>query len=242
MISSVLYIGTGLDVGVTKYFSEVEKFVFIDTLPRSEFDRPNYYEPLFYSDNFYPKLVQNFKSNGFYIFDTKILDPNYHNKIFNFKQWILHKVFRFRLPNFINPTVLHLRNDKTNQIVKYYISTNIQTNMCKELEKDIRETDALIVSGYHPNTKVFDFFDIPKKFYGAVSTYFGNDEEDESDKNNIISYMYKNENLVSKYISEYYLIDFEILMNYGQFGNIKELHEKSKNIRQNQEDNIDVSN
>ena len=53
-------------------------------------------------------------------------------------------------------------------------------------------------------------------------------------------FIYKNENLVSKYFSEYYLVDFEILMNYGQFGNIKELYEKSKSIRQNQEDDIDI--
>ncbi len=233
MISSLLYIGAGVDVSVTKYFSQVEKFILVDTQPRSEFDRPGYFEPLFYRKRFYNLLTKNFTEYGFYLYDIKILDIGYYNKIFNWKQWIYYKLFKCMLPQYINPTLLYFRNDETNQIVKYYISTNFQHNMCKELNRDILESDGIIVSGHHPNIKLLEYFDTPKKFYGSTSTYFGYEVGDEDPDDNIVTFSYKNPLETFKYFSEYHLIDFENKLYHGEYKNINELDLTRRQITKN---------
>ncbi len=228
MISSLLYIGAGIDVDVTKYFPQVEKFILIDIQPRSEHDRADSFDPLFYRDRFYPKLIESTKTNGFTLIKTKILDTQYYNKIFSLRQKIYYTIFRYQMPKYINPTLLTFRNDSTNQTIKYYISTNIHSNMNTELERDIRESDGLIVSGHNPNDKLLEFIDIPKIFYGSNTTYFGNDYEydpEDSDYKNIISWLYKNSDQSSKYFSEFNLVDFPNKNLLGTFSTIQKLDE-----------------
>lgn len=132
------------------------------------------------------------------------------------------------MSKFINPHIFYFYNDKTNQKVKYYVSTNIMYNMYMELEKDIRETDALIVSGYHPNNKLFDYFDIPKIFYGSTTTYFGSEEASDS---TIITWLHENLSHTIKYFSEYHLVNFLTNESVGTYNNIKELNESNKLIK-----------
>ncbi len=237
MIASLLYIGAGTDVQVVKYFPQVEKFVFIDTQPRSEFDSVNSYEHLFYRKRFCPELISNLETNGFILKKVTTLNNYYYKSIFNFKQMIYFKFIKFRLPEYINPTVLLFQNHHTNQIIKYYVSTNILTNMCKELEKDIRESDGLIVSGYHPNDILFQYMDIPKKFFGSTTTYFGHDRDD-GESNTIIEKLYTNPQYFSKYFSEYHLIDFENCRSIGEYKNIQDLYQNSCLIKLKEPDDF----
>ncbi|MEI6237225.1 MAG: hypothetical protein WCP03_01310, partial [Candidatus Saccharibacteria bacterium] len=57
-----------------------------------------------------------------------------------------------------------------------------------DLANDIKEADALIVSGYFPHKKILNYFDGPKKFLGYSDTIYDLDDDkylDDEDKNNI---------------------------------------------------------
>jgi len=53
--NKILYIGAGLHMDPLHHFQYTKEFVFIDTLPRSEFDTNNFYLG-FYSNNFIDNL------------------------------------------------------------------------------------------------------------------------------------------------------------------------------------------
>ena len=64
--------------------------------------------------------------------------------------------------------------------------------MCATLQKDIEDADALIVSGYHPNIKLLEYFTKPKIFIGYSGTYY-NVDENNGDVSTIISVLHQSE-------------------------------------------------
>ena len=195
-IHKILYIGVWHHIKPVIHFPNVKEFIFIDTQPRSEWDQ-HVFEPVFYRDNFYQELINKCAKYNFILQDTFEFDKSYHQKIMTEEQ-----KKEFNIPEFINPTLLTFINHETRQVIKYYISTNIIYNMTDQLSIDIAESDAMIISGYFPNIKVFDYFDKPKVFIGYDMTYYGFNEDPDDD--DIINYLYNN--LDIKYFSDYYLI------------------------------------
>jgi hypothetical protein len=146
MPKKLLYFGTWDHIDPVIHFPLIKEFVFIDTQPRSEFDRENIFETCFYRHKFYDNLVIKCKSYDFILNQTTVLDPDYYKKIGADSSY-----------DNVNPTLLTFYNYKTKQTIKYYISTNILYNMCPNLEYDIMSADGLILSGYHPNEILFSY-------------------------------------------------------------------------------------
>ena len=104
-----------------------------------------------------------------------------------------------------NPGMLIFTNNKTSQIEKYYISTNVKLNMCERLEADIRESWGLIIAGYHPNKIILDYISKPIKLYCYTGTcYYLNDEEVD-DFDNLIYWTYNNADKVKIFFNELYV-------------------------------------
>ncbi len=204
MITSIINIGSGLDIDFIKHFPQVEKFILIDTLPRANPDSTNSFDSIKYNNNFFRNLVVKFNSIGFVLKDKKIIDTKYHNKILSLRQKIFYWFYSNLLPEYINPTVLYFLSNQSNQLVKYYISTNIMTNFVSELESDVRNCDGLVLNGYIPDSKILGYFDHPIKLFGYTNNnYISNDKHFDD---NIISFMNKFPSKISKYIDEIYAV------------------------------------
>ena len=158
--NKLLYIGANTHLAPVRHFPNTKEFVFIDTQPRSEFDKENIFETCFYRHRFYKRLLRTLSQYGFILLSTTVLDKQY------VKTHYQH----------CNPTLLYFSNPVTRQTVKYYISTNILYNMCPVLEQDIRQTDGLIISGYHPHQKVLDYLPKSITWYCYNSTCYSYDE------------------------------------------------------------------
>ncbi len=189
-INKILYIGTWHHIQPVRDFPLVKEFIFIDTQPRSKWDDKSY-DSKFYKRDFYDDLIHKCICFGFQLMNEYILDPNYYKSILTIKQRVYYS-FYSTLPHHINPTLLVFFNEKTRQTIKYYISTNIQYNMCATLQKDIEDADALIVSGYHPHIKLLEYFTKPKIFIGYSGTYY-NIDENNGDASTIISVLHQSE-------------------------------------------------
>jgi hypothetical protein len=184
--NKMLYIGAGCHVEPVLHFKETKEFIFIDTQPRSEYDSIEF-ESLFYRKKFIDNLEEEFKKYDFTIQNVYELDNKYFNKIISWKQYIYYLFFK--IPKFINPALIIFENQKTKQIVKYYISTNFKLNMNNKLKEDIKTSDGLIISGFFPQTELLDFFDKPKTFFGYTDTIY-NIEENNTDKDTIIYFLH----------------------------------------------------
>ena len=109
-----------------------------------------------YRDKFYDNLIQTCRIYGFTLFATIVLN---------------------KLKTVTNPTLLEFNNSLTGQRLKYYISINIEYDMCPILQRDIESADEMIFSGHFPSKKVLEFIDIHKlTFYCYTWTgYFNTD-------------------------------------------------------------------
>jgi len=164
MSNKILYIGSWSHFKVTMDFDKTEEFVFIDTQPRSEFDR-EIFDPVMYRTRFYDHIMEKSKKYGFELKSTLTLDPSYSDKI-------------KADPNipFVCPTLLTFEKaasaNNIKQTIRYYISTNIIYNMSEQLKSDIRTTDSLILSGYFPNKLVFKMLNSDIIIYCYTSTVY----------------------------------------------------------------------
>lgn len=174
----LLYIGAGCHIQPVRHFPHTREFIFMDTQPRSEHDRENVFRSCFYRHRFYKRMVRMWSQYGFSLLSTTVLDKTYHTTLQMDSSYDDHiKPF---YPH-MNPTLLSFSNPVTNQTIRYYISTNINYNMCPVLQKEIEETEGLIVSGYFPNKVLLDH--LPKfiPFYCYISTCYSHDPEDNGD-------------------------------------------------------------
>ncbi len=236
MINSLLYIGAGTHLDIFKHFPYVEKFILVDTQPRGYCnynDSKNIFDYGCYVKSFIGNLITQMCKNNFMLTSITKLDKKYYKKIFNTKQKIYYKLFKHKIPEFINPSLLVFNNIKSNQMVKYYISTSIEYNLTNELYQDIKETDGLIVSGHNPNLKLLDILDRPIKFYGYSSTCFS--YEPEESECGIVDWLYENPTYSCKYFNEFYSVNY----NSGkiiQVENIIELNNTVCSIRKLEND------
>ena len=188
VINKILYLGSWNHIQPVRDFPLVKEFIFIDTQPRSEFDNKSFYQG-FYKQNFYDDLIHKCICFGFNLKTEEVLDLTYYKSIFTLWQRIYHSLWNV-LPHHINPTLLTFFNERTRQTIKYYISTNIEYNMTISLQQDIEEADALVVSGYHPNIKLLEYFTKPKIFIGYSNTCYDLNKDKEEDAN-IISVLHQ---------------------------------------------------
>jgi hypothetical protein len=227
-IKKILYIGTWNHIECVNHFPNTKEFIFIDTQPRSEFDSLSFYQP-FYRKNFFQGLLTECRKKQFRLTNLIETDKTYYKKILSVSQLMDYKLMD-SCP-FINPTLLSFANDITEQIIHYYISTNIEYNMTPRLLQDIQSADALIVSGYFPNKILLDYFDkdMPKKFIGYSQTcYKGTNDEYPDEKNTIINVLKQSKNVIKNdYFYSYYYVCSET-GSYKKFATFKDFLENSK--------------
>lgn len=216
-MNRLLYIGAWNHLSPVITFKDTKEFIFIDTQPRSEWDSLSYNKE-YYRQKFVPDVISKMKKYNFTLMDTIIVDNNYCKKIMNVEQ-LKHSD---KLPKYINPTLLIFSNNETNQIVKYYISTNIKYNMNQQLSEDIKNSDTLIVSGYFPDAELFKYLTKPIDFYGYSNTYY---KTDEYDGNNIAHYLDISEKS-DKYFKNYYKV-YEDEENHNNTKIVKLLNYKN---------------
>jgi hypothetical protein len=206
--NKILYIGAGCHIKPVTHFKQTKEFIFIDTQPRSENESifPKFNKE-FYKEHFINNLEAEFVNYGFTVDTFYKLDNKYFNKIISWKQYIyycFHKV-----PKFVNPMVIIFINKKTNQKVRYYISTNFQLNMNKILKNDINSCDGMIVSGYDPHVDILDFFDCPKIIFWYIGTDCVIDDNNlDTREKDRLSYFLKNCICNTQYFfKEFYLVE-----------------------------------
>jgi hypothetical protein len=217
--SKVLYLGPWDHVEVTKDFPRANEFIFIDTQPRSEWDDLNFHSS-FYKNNFVSNIIKKFKKYGFTPCSMVELDSRYYMKVLNCIQCMYYN-FMCKFP-VINPTLMTFINKKTNQSLRYYMSTNIETNMCPILEFDIKTADSLIVSGYFPSMHLLKYFYKPKKFIGYSKTCWNTNNDTENTIIEVLRKGIKN-NTNSRYFSNYTFVNNNmktILPNFDSFINL----------------------
>jgi len=201
----LLYIGSGLHIKPVKDFLQTKKFIFIDTLPRSEFSENN---NISYNKYFYNNLIDKCKNYKFKLNDETKLNNKY-----------------------INSSLLIFNNNETNQTIKYYISTNFLYVENNNLINDIIDSDGLIVSSYYPNKRLLKYFTFPKKLfcyndniYNYTKDHWLNDEYESSifsildtDKENI-------------YVNEFNLIyENGNIMKFNSIDELKIVNNKKNN-------------
>jgi len=205
-IDKILYVGAGLHISSVADFSYVKEFVFVDTQPRSEYDRTHFY-PENYRQNFVKLLMIECRKYGMQFVKKVRLDGGYKKNVLSFSQKIRYLLSP---PKFINPYVLWFYNEITGQTLKYYVSTNIEYNMCSELKRDIEDSKALIVSRYSPKTKLLDYFGNVKIFIGYSDSSMGLDLCDvlyDKNRNHILYMMNTSKELVrSQFFYKYFLV------------------------------------
>lgn len=231
--NKILYVGAGLNIMPVKHFQETKHFVFVDSQPRNEIEVSDQkFNKNFYRSRFINDLVETCHKYGF-IFDyCSVLDKNYYKKIIS-KKWQYLSWF-YKIPSNLNPTIIVFKNKNTNQIIRYYISTNIRFNMNKLLENDIDTSDGIIVSGVLPNIGILQYFSRPKIFFGYTNTCYNisnsisNDNED-----SIIYFLHNFICNTPYYFIEFYMIyydsgDFIKCENFNSF--LNHINEYNKSL------------
>ena len=240
-MNKLLYFGANIHIDPIIHFKNVNEFIMVDTQPRSEFDNVycdnlQFYEG-FYRPDFYIKLIIKCISLGFVLKKTTVLDPNYFTSLLTeeqSKQYTLSNSeleLDIFLPKHVNPTLLEFYNEQTYQKIKYYISTNLKLNKPAELITDIESVNGIIISGHWPQKVVLDYIHKPIIFYGYTNTCFQvNFEEIDMDELDLMSYLYLNKDLYTKYFNLYYLIDKKDDKQIGIYTTLEKLKDASKII------------
>jgi len=208
-LEKILYIGTSLHLDPLVDFNLTKEFIFIDTLPRKQYNDNNIFDIKSYNKNFYSDLILYCYRLGFSLEFKVDLDKNYYKKTMTIKDRLYYMFFK-KVPKHINPTLLLFYNKETEQVLKYYISTNIEYNINNNIIKDIESCDSLIMS-YEPIIKIFDYIKRPISVIGYYYMSF-----DFYEKLDI-----KNKEIFNKYY--YKTIDSII-----EVKNISEMIEKNK--------------
>ena len=206
-MTKLLYIGAGLDLNPLIHFTKTKEFIFVDTLPRSSFDYSYEFNNNMYMNTFISILLKKLSINGFELETSYELEPNYFTKIMSYVQrlrWIGRVKYFFP---YICPYLIIFYNYKTGQKLKYYISTNIQFNMCLELEKDLKSIDGLVISGYHPNNILLNYIKEPINLYCYNKTAYKLNNEEVDNIDNIIYWLFNNLDKVQYYFNNIYVCD-----------------------------------
>jgi len=223
--NKILYLGAGTHIESVTHFPETKLFIFIDTQPRSKFDtiHPKFFKG-FYEEKFINHLMESCNHFGFKLESNNIIDNNYYKNIIS-KKWYFSS-WIYKIPLYINPTLLVFYNSETKQKIKYYISTNIKFNICKILYEDIKTCDGFIVRNHFPDIEILKYFELPKVFFGYNNISYFIDPN--SNDINIITFLHNYLCNTQYYFTEFYLInnDNGIIYKCQDFKNLYELSQE----------------
>lgn len=171
MFLQILYMGAGKHIEVTTYFPNCKKFIFIDILPRNEYD--DLFDIRLCHKTFVKDIVTKFLKFNFILIATQDLDEKYYNN--TAKLYYMDSYNTAKL-NYMNPYLFEFYNHKTDTLIKYYMSTNILFNMNNILKNDIYNCDCIFNCGYHPNEYLKELLNTNITFVGCNTTCYKTDE------------------------------------------------------------------
>ena len=176
----LVYIGAWSDFSVVRVFPSTQKFIFVDTQPRNEFD-DDYpiKESLYERPYFLQQIFDAAEIEGFELISKKVLKVYSKNKL-------------------KNPTLYKFKSN--NQEIDYYVSSNFRKDNLPTLNKEINKCDGIIISGYYPHYDLLKLMKSNINIYLMSGTYYSKIDFNETGEteNNIINFLYDNEDLTNK--------------------------------------------
>jgi hypothetical protein len=194
----ILYIGAGVDVGVINIFPEKD-VIFVDSMPFNEnSERP--YMSIFYRNWFIERLIEAYDDLGFDKIGEKELTGD-------FESWGGKEDRGDETePAYFKPTMLLFKRRESDDDVvsRYYVSSAFPSRVSEELEADLKDADALFLSGYFPLTPIVDYLKKPFEVFCSDSSVYsiqkGYEIEDEGE--NIVHTLMNNKNFFRMAIKE----------------------------------------
>lgn len=200
-MSKLLYIGAREDFDPLIY-SNFQKYVFVDSLPRNPYGEPYYWKPQ-YHPLFKQQVKQKLHENGYHIEDDDVTPPFTDD----FKE--------INVPD-LDSHCVEFYNEREDKRLQYFFSTSLphesydvfQNKIIPHITKDDNEyPDTLFVRGHHPHKDVIEMLKKPFRFVGCYPTYFPKNiqELDQDNHNHGLwkSCMYdiikNSENMVNQY-------------------------------------------
>lgn len=160
---SAVYIGAGLDIIPIIVLTHIKKFIYIDSLPKSEYGTFCFEDERFYNKKFIENLNKVMKNNNF---DLLKQNENY---------------------------LEFYEKDTKDRKVKYFINMPFPENLTDESIEEINNCDTLILSGYCPHKVLIELMPKLNNIIGNTHTVYIHDEyEDEDSKNNSVFEYLKN--------------------------------------------------
>ena len=178
-----LYIGAGLDIKNTieyirkniailnnNYVCKEPIYICIDSLPRSIHQTSTTINYSHYNNTFTDELLKICEELGFELKEAIELDNTYAKHNLSCFKNLYYNCCGHLCPPYINPQLWIFKNYKTNETIRYYISTNIETtNISELLIRDIRDSDILYINKYIPSSILFELYN--RKSRKIVATY-----------------------------------------------------------------------
>jgi len=203
---SVLYTGAGLDVGVINIFPEKD-IVFVDAQPFSEYDMP--YRVEFYRSNFVNNLISAYSAIEYEKIGEKILTTEDDFKVVGEVSEIGDELKK--KPDYFEPTLFLFKHTKTGRESKYYVSSAFPTRMSNDLERDMRECNGLILSGFFPLVGIYTYLRKPFELICSDSSVYLMQNADELDDEgeNIVHTLISNDSFFKTVVSSVYCFSCE---------------------------------
>ena len=125
-----------------------------------------------------------------------------------------------------NPTLYNFKSN--NQEIDYYVSSNFRKDNLPILNKEINKCDGIIISGYYPHYDLLKLMKSNINIYLMSGTYYSKIDFNETGEteNNIINFLYDNEDLTNKDLTNKDLTNknksynlFQVLKNNNNYKN-----------------------
>lgn len=207
---NILYIGAGLDIKNIldytnkninilndNYVCKERTYICVDSLPRTIHQTTrtiNYKE---YVSEFTDELIKICEERGFELKEALELDNTFVSNI-SILKYLYYSCVGYKAPRYINPELWIFTNHRTNETIRYYISTNIEINQHELLVRDIRNSNILYVNTYLPSSILFELFN--RKPRKIVTTHTTCLQINKTNQNSILKVLNHNINFFYRYI------------------------------------------
>ena len=156
----MLYVGAGTDISMVSIFPDTKRFIFIDTLPRSEFDNYTKEDPpqKWYRPDFLTELFEECTQYGFTLCDSQVY-PERHDKPCSNLLYYYPSLLTF-----------HSSDGRT---IEYYISTNLSLSLIiewEQLRNTLYQMNRIYVCGHFPDRSILSYLPSPLLCYTPHSS------------------------------------------------------------------------
>jgi len=207
-----LYIGAGLDIKNTieyirkniailndHYVCKENIYICVDSLPRTIHQNSKKINYSHYLHTFTDDLIKICEDLGFELKEAIELDSTYAQYELSCIKYIYYSCCGNICPEYINPQLWIFKNYRTNETIRYYISTSIEIHSEHELlVRDIRDSDILYINKYIPSSILFELYN--RKSRKIVSTHNTVFQINKTTKDSILKILNYNINFFKTYI------------------------------------------